>query len=289
MSSGCPQRPAGMRSRIARDRDRVLTQRPGVVGGDVARRDGVDIDAGRRPFIRQRLRHAGDRVLGRGVGATLMPPWKLSRDAVKMIFPFPRAAIPAPMACASRNGAVRLTSSRPSQASSRMFGGRRPVDGARVVYQDVDRPLEFARCGRAGPRTSSRSARSAGIAQKRRPWASTRRRASPPSGSSAALTPTTSAPAQASASAMASPIPRRAPVTTASRPASENGDGLLAAGGRSLARPAIDQHLHHLRARLKRRERLGRAIERLDRRDQLRRRDRASGQQLTARSKSRRS
>ena len=47
-----------------------------------------------------------------------MPPWKLSNDAVKMIFPWPRSIIVRPIARASTKGAVRLTSSTVCQASS---------------------------------------------------------------------------------------------------------------------------------------------------------------------------
>ena len=45
MSEGSPQRPAGMRSRIARRAVGVGAQGLGVVGLDVAGRDGVDVDA----------------------------------------------------------------------------------------------------------------------------------------------------------------------------------------------------------------------------------------------------
>ena len=58
--SGSPQRPAGMRSRIWRLRVLVGLQRRGVVGRDIARRDGVDVDALGRPFVGQQLSQAAD-------------------------------------------------------------------------------------------------------------------------------------------------------------------------------------------------------------------------------------
>ena len=46
----------------------VGAQRLGVVGLDVAGRDGVDVDAARRPLVGEELGQAGDAVLGGGVG-----------------------------------------------------------------------------------------------------------------------------------------------------------------------------------------------------------------------------
>ena len=65
--SASPQRPAGMRSRIARRARRVVAQRLGVVGRDVARGDRVDVDAARRPLVRERLGESGDAGLRGGV------------------------------------------------------------------------------------------------------------------------------------------------------------------------------------------------------------------------------
>jgi hypothetical protein len=48
---------------------------------------------------------------------TLMPPWKLSSDAVKMILPYPRSSIPRAIAWVSTNWLDRLTSSTRSHAS----------------------------------------------------------------------------------------------------------------------------------------------------------------------------
>ena len=45
----------------------VGLQRGGVVGGDIARRDGVHIDAPGRPFVCEQLGEAGDAALRRGV------------------------------------------------------------------------------------------------------------------------------------------------------------------------------------------------------------------------------
>src|SRR3954454_19840807 len=47
--------------------DRVFAQRSGVLGLDVTRRDGVDVDPLLRPLIRQRLGDARDPVLRRRV------------------------------------------------------------------------------------------------------------------------------------------------------------------------------------------------------------------------------
>ena len=60
MSSGSAHRPAGMRTRICSLRDSVVAERLRVVGRDVPGRDGVDVDAARRPLVRERLRQAGD-------------------------------------------------------------------------------------------------------------------------------------------------------------------------------------------------------------------------------------
>ena len=95
--------------------------------------------------------------------------------------------------------------------------GGRPLDGARVVDQDVDRDGRRPAARRARrPRRGRRSRRGDPRTSCRDP----RRRPAPrcPTGSSDALTPTMSAPAAASAVAIARPSPRRAPVTTARRP-----------------------------------------------------------------------
>ena len=70
--------------------------------------------------------------------------------------------------------------------------------------------------------------------------------------------PTMSAPARASASAIASPMPRRQPVTSATLPERSN---------ITARRRAVDEHLHRL-ARVHRPERLRHPVERHDVRDQ---------------------
>ena len=140
-----------------------------------------------------------------------MPPWKLSSDAVKMILPWPRATIAPPTARVSANCALRLTWSTNSQSASGVFGGRGAADRARVVDQDVHRafaPGEVraqSAYGLAGRRSRCGSPRRCG------PAARTSFSTALPDSSSEALTPMMSAPAPASARAIARPMPRRAP------------------------------------------------------------------------------
>ena len=67
----------------------------------------------------------------------MTPPWKVSNEAVKMIFPLPRAIIFAPMSRLSRNWALRFTSMTSNHISSGVLGGGLAFDGARVVDEDV--------------------------------------------------------------------------------------------------------------------------------------------------------
>src|SRR5476649_1528154 len=87
---------------------------------------------------------------------------------------------------------------------------------------------------------------------------------SPPSASSAAETPTMSAPACASASAAPRPIPRRQPVTSAVLP--ERSNDVFTAGDRS--RAAVDQDLHRLPTSTQLVEDRGHPLEWLDSADQ---------------------
>ena len=73
MSAAVPHRPAGIRSRIWRERCRIVSQRLRVVGLDVARRDGVDVDAVRGPLVRERLRQLRDPTLARCVPGDVDP------------------------------------------------------------------------------------------------------------------------------------------------------------------------------------------------------------------------
>ena len=136
-----------------------------------------------------------------------MPPWKLSSDAVKMIFPAPRATISLPNSRLKMNCAFKLTSMTLSQYSS----GCSAAGLRRIV------PALLTRMSTAGTSaltlamnsySASRSEKSQAYARQLRPVARTAASISLPSASSVALTPTMSAPASASATAIALPIPR---------------------------------------------------------------------------------
>ena len=128
-----------------------------------------------------------------------MPPWKLSSDAVKMILPARRSTIPRPSSRASTNGAVRFTSSMRSHvAVSKSTAGALAIEPALLTRMSIGGSLAAS-----VPARSSTADRS-------------------PLASSCALTPTMSAPARASAWAIARPMPRRAPVTTARFPVRSN-------------------------------------------------------------------
>src|SRR6185436_13848386 len=140
-----------------------------------------------------------------------------------------------PIPRARTNGADRSTSSTWSQSSSPCS-----TAGARRMVPALLTRMSTGRSEAASVAASSvaacRSARSTRYGVNVRPSASTRRATSLPSGSRDALTPTMSAPAPASASVMARPMPRRQPVTTASRPVRSNGF--------IVGRPAVDEDLH---------------------------------------------
>src|SRR4051794_39141950 len=136
----------------------------------------------------------------------------------------------------------------------------------------------------ASASTAARSAKSTRCPVKERPSDSTASCTALPADSSRADTPITSAPAAASAVAIANPIPRRAPVTTASRPVRSN----MPSPRRSVIGPsvigpgpgAVHEHLHHaLAVRQAREGGLG-GGQRFDPRDQLGRGDRLIGDQL---------
>src|SRR5579863_6729200 len=141
-------------------------------------------------------------------------------EVMLMIRPQPRAAIAGPKRCPSRNGAVRLTAIMRSQCSS----DREPSSGRRLTPAQLTRmsgsPNEAAAAD-APRRTSARSERSALTQAAAQPASrSVLQVADSLVGSRA--TSTTCAPANASPEAIASPIPELPPVTTATRPSSEN-------------------------------------------------------------------
>src|ERR1700733_8084491 len=137
-----------------------------------------------------------------------------------MIRPQPLSAIAGPNRCPSRNGAFRLTATIRSQCSSDSdsSGGRRftPAQLTRMSGS----PNEAAAAD-ALRRTSARSDRSALTHAAAQPASRNDLQvADSLVGSRATIT--TCAPASASAEAIASPIPELPPVTTATRPSSEN-------------------------------------------------------------------
>ena len=137
-----------------------------------------------------------------------------------MIRPQPRAAIAGPNRCPSRNGAVRFTATIRSQCSS----DREPSGGRRFTPAQLTRMSgspNAAAAADAPRRTSARSERSALTQAAAQPASrSDLQVAESLVGSRATIT--TCAPASASAEAIASPIPELPPVTTATRPSSEN-------------------------------------------------------------------
>ena len=221
MSAAVPQRPAGIRSRIWRERCRIVPQRLGVVGLDVARRDRVDVDAVRGPLVRERLRQLRDATLARCVPGDVDPALEGEERGDEDDLPRCRArASSRPISRVSTNCAVRFTSRTVVPVLVAVLGRRAAPDRAGVVDEHVDRrpgsqrldevvdrgPIaEVAAC--AHGRSSPRCAISLPTA--------------PPSGSSVALTPITSAPASANAIEIASPMPRRQPVTSTVEPENE--------------------------------------------------------------------
>src|SRR6185436_17346152 len=174
-----------------------------------------------------------------------------------------------PIPRARTNGADRSTSSTWSQSSSPCS-----TAGARRMVPALLTRMSTGRSEAASVAASSvaacRSARSTRYGVNVRPSASTRRATSLPSGSNDALTPMMSAPAAASASAIARPMPRRQPVTTARRPMRSN--GFIG------DRPTVDEDLDRGSA-LQRGERLADVGQRDDGGDEPVGRHRAGGEQ----------
>ena len=131
-----------------------------------------------------------------------------------MILPAPRASMSLPTSLASTNGAERFVSSTWSQSASlcSAAGARRMVPALLTSTSTVS---TSSRSRPTNSRQAARSAKSHRNPRNVRPAARTARSTSLPSASSDALTPTTSAPASASATAMLRPMPRRHPVTSA--------------------------------------------------------------------------
>ena len=137
-----------------------------------------------------------------------------------MIRPQPRAAMPVPYRWPSRNGAVRLTAMVWSHCAwvSSGSGGRRLIPA--LFSRMSGSPNGTAAASAARP-SSPRSARSALTHAAWHPSAPSSSTVSCRAFSPRAIS-TTRAPARASAPPMARPIPELPPVTTATRPSSEN-------------------------------------------------------------------
>ncbi len=137
-----------------------------------------------------------------------------------MIRPQPRAAIPGPNRWPSRNGAVRLTAMVRSQSArlSDSSGGRMftPAQLTRMSGS----PNAAAACSAAcsTPDLQDRSA----LTHAAWPPAARSPPAADSSRAASRATKTSRAPAPPSAAAIPAPIPELPPVTTATRPASEN-------------------------------------------------------------------
>ena len=137
-----------------------------------------------------------------------MPPWNDRSEATKTILPLPRATMSRPSSRESTNWRRQVHLEHAVPQFVRVLGGRRARDRPGVVDEDVDARVRGG-LRRQARTPRSRSAKSQRYERKLRPCASTSAATSLP-GSSDALTPTTSAPAAASATAAALPIPRRA-------------------------------------------------------------------------------
>jgi hypothetical protein len=138
-----------------------------------------------------------------------------------MIRPQPRAAIEGPNRWPSKNGAVRLTAIVRSQSSTRSApSGGRTLTPAQLTRMSTD--PNAASASAAARATSSRNARSAATHATPEPPAAVSVSAATTSRTWSRATSTTRAPARASARAISCPIPELPPVTTATRPSSEN-------------------------------------------------------------------
>ena len=67
--------------------DRIGLQGFGVGRGKVSGSNRIHLNVVGRPFVRERLGELRDAALGGGIAGTRMPPWKLSSEAILMIFP----------------------------------------------------------------------------------------------------------------------------------------------------------------------------------------------------------
>ncbi len=141
-------------------------------------------------------------------------------EVTLMIRPQPREAIEGPNRWPSRNGAVRLTAMVRSQSStlSDGSGGRRLMPAQLTRMSGGPKSPSASSAARE---TSAREARSA-LTHAASPPAARIPSAAQPRRSGSRATSTTRAPARASAVAIPAPIPELPPVTTATRPASEN-------------------------------------------------------------------
>src|SRR6516164_8931531 len=137
-----------------------------------------------------------------------------------MIRPQPRPAIAGPKRWPSRKGAVRLTAMSRSQSAavSAASGGRTLRPAAFTTMSGSPNGPVAASAARSRPAGSARSA----LTQADWPPSARSHAAVSASAASPRASTTTCAPARPSAPAMARPIPELPPVTSATRPSSEN-------------------------------------------------------------------
>ena len=133
-----PQRPAGMRARIAGLRTGSSRSAVGVVGGDVARRDRVHLHAAPAHSLASALVNCADAALGRRVSrhrdAALEAQQRCGEDDL------PRPALQHAAAEFARQDELRVQIDFDDLVPILvgMLGGRLAQDGAGVVDQDID-------------------------------------------------------------------------------------------------------------------------------------------------------
>ena len=156
-------------------------------------------------------------------------------EVTLMIRPQPRAAIAGPNRWPSRNGAVRLTAMVRSQSSTLSDGS----GGRRLTPAQLTRMSGAPNAAAASSAARATAARDGQVRAdpghpSRPPRAA---RPPPPPAAPRPARPAPPAPRpSASARAIASPIPELPPVTTATRPASENSSSRYAVTGRDARR-----------------------------------------------------
>src|SRR5579884_2783077 len=199
---------------------RVRLQRRGEIGLDVARGEDVHPHPVRRPFGRQHFGEPQDAVLAGSIGGNAPNPDRAVREPMVMMLPLRWASITRPAAWQAKKTALRLVSMTASQSASvRSTAGPRRLIPA-TLTSTSSRPkastvLVTIAC------TWAISATSVGSASARVPSCSASA-AQDSNASTVRLASASVAPARPSPSAIARPIPRDAPVTSATLPSSRN-------------------------------------------------------------------